>query len=280
MRKAPISMTLYFSGLTIAIIALIYLLTELIEGPNIWALRTMVVLSIANFTFLMVRFKKVSTTQEKTQLELQKLSHISDEIIYYRQHRHDIKNHLIVMYELANSGKVESLIDYAKNLIDKTTHAFVECQTGSNELDVLLYSKIDIARETGIDIQIDLDCTLQLSPKRTIDLISIFSNIIDNAIEATLAIEVASERTIQISLTEDPINATIVITNSFSPRKLIEPDRVFEKGYSTKMESGNQGLGLSIVSRIVKSLEGDIHLEIFNGIFFQLKINLPKHNLS
>jgi sensor histidine kinase regulating citrate/malate metabolism len=280
MKKAPLSMTVYFSALLLLILLSLYIFAELVDGVNIWAFRTIAFLSFGNVLFLIVRFKKVNQVYENTHLELQKLSHLSEEIIYYRQHRHDIKNHLIVMYELANAGKIESLTEYAKNLLDKTSHALIECQTGSNEIDVLLYSKLDIARETGIDFQISTTCKLSLSSKRTLDMISILSNIIDNAIEATLTIEVASERQVQITITEDPLSANFVITNSFSPRRLIEPNRVFEKGYSTKKELGNQGLGLSIVSRIVKTLDGDITLDIFNGVFFQLKIMIPKHNLS
>jgi hypothetical protein len=39
------------------------------------------------------------------------------------------------------------------------------------------------------------------------------------------------------------------------------------------------GLGLGIIRKIVSKYNGNIEIEIFNELFYQVKIEIPKHTL-
>lgn len=270
---------LYYFYLSLLIVIAMYLVLEWQQVEHILWLRAMM-LTLVISTWLITRaLKKLKHLHLACHQDLQKLRYIEEEIVHYRQHRHDIKNHMIVMYELAHAGQDEALLSYAKTLIDQTSHALVELKTGTIELDVLLYSKLEIARLNGIDMQLDLSCQIDMEGKSVVNMVSLFSNLIDNAIEATLAIEIPHERYVGLTLTEDPLDLVLTITNSFSPRQGMDTSKIFKRGYTSKEDKGNHGMGLTIVRSLVKKLKGEIQLKIFNGVFFQLTVSIPKHLL-
>ncbi len=79
---------------------------------------------------------------EKSQLELLKFKYLENDLKAYRQHRHDMKNHLTVIYELVKNKKYNDLEVYTKEYMDKSNHKLQALESGSDEVDVLLYHKV------------------------------------------------------------------------------------------------------------------------------------------
>lgn len=279
MKKPPLDFTLYFSGLLLLILSLSALLMTLARWENLLAIRFILLGLLINTVFLMYRFYTLKRQSDTTLFEFQKLKYIEEEIHLYRQYRHDHKNHMIVLNELAETARLNEIKLYTKGLIDQDNSAHFDFSTGVLELDVLLYAKLQRARDMGIDMRFNIQCSLQTHAKNIIDIVSILSNVIDNAQQATLAIDVPKERMMQLTINETPLSCEMTLTNSFSPTHPIAIQKIFDRGYSTKKDQGNQGLGLTIVRKLVKKLGGNISLNVYNGIFFQLKISLPKHLL-
>ncbi len=287
MKKPPFDLTLYFSSLTLLILGLAYLYTDLINLDPWLFSRLLTIGILANTGFLMVRFFVVKRHHDHVLLELQKLRYVAEEIHTYRQYRHDHKNHMLVINDLAEHSdtmpeveRLEAIRQYSAALLDQDNSTYFDFRTGVVALDLLLFAKLQRAREHNIEMTIDIKATLKAKSKHTLTLVSILSNLLDNAYEATRQIEQIEDKLIQVTLTETPLDTWITVTNTFSPAQPLAVQKVFDSGYSTKKDQGNQGLGLTIVRKLVKRLGGTLSLNVFNERFFQLKIELPKHLLN
>ena len=114
------------------------------ELRRIMILPVLITVFLVTNLFLMYLLKKVfilNRKHEKLALELLKYQYLENDLKMYRQHRHDMKNHLTVIYELVNSQKYDDLKEYTKQYIDKTTNKLRAINTGTDEVDVLIYHK-------------------------------------------------------------------------------------------------------------------------------------------
>lgn len=287
MKKPTFDITLYLSALILLILGLLYLYTDL-SNHNTVAYSKLVILGIlVVIVFLMACYFYIKRRHDTLLLDLQKLRYVAEEIHTYRQYRHDHKNHMIVINDLAEHAqdmseaeRLEAIRAYSAGLLDQDNSTYFDFRTGVIALDLLLFSKLQFARENQVEMTIDIKAPMKAKSKHIITLVSILSNLLDNAYEATAQVEVASDRLIQVTFSQTPIDAIITVTNTFSDKQPLAIQRVFDTGYSTKKDQGNQGLGLTIVRKLVKRLEGNLQLNVFNERFFQLKVELPKHHLN
>ncbi|MCH4887328.1 GHKL domain-containing protein [Acidaminobacter sp. JC074] len=230
--------------------------------------------------FLLFLLKKVfilNRKHEKIELELLKYQYLESDLKMYRQHRHDMKNHLMVIYELVQNNKYDELEDYTKQYIDSTDKKLRRINTGADELDVLIYNKLDTAKDHQIETDYHCTTELTIAHHAVIDIVSIFSNLLDNAIEANKKISKESERMISININEDQLDYVFVITNAFIQED--NPSKFGLDGFTTKSDTKNHGLGLGIITKLVDKYKGHLSIEVFNEKFFQVIIEMPKHTL-
>ncbi len=115
-----------------------------------------------------------------------------------RSFRHDIKNHITVIKELLQAGKLEQAVSYIEDMDDMAEQMSFPCSTNNPVVDILVGNKLGIAKSMGINA----DCHLQLpSPcgLRDIDLCIVLSNALDNAIHACKNQEEGTEKYILVS---------------------------------------------------------------------------------
>lgn len=105
-----------------------------------------------------------------------------------RAFRHDIKNHLSVLDGLLKAGETERAGAYLQKLEAITSELSFPFKTGIIAVDILLGSKLELARKNAIEVS----CSV-LFPKNCIvddfDLCVIFSNALDNAVNACVKTE-------------------------------------------------------------------------------------------
>jgi two-component system, LytTR family, sensor histidine kinase AgrC len=201
-----------------------------------------------------------------------KFGHIEEQSRIHQRHKHDLLNHLNILGVLAHEEKWSDLKRYLSDYITDINNVPISIDTGLKEMDILLYSKINNARKMGIHTT--FKCTALISCKKNrniINLISIFSNLLDNAIEASA---LTKEKSLSIFISEDPLDYSFIIENSCSIDTTLK--EAIQKGISTK--GVGRGQGLNIVKSLVKKLEGNLNPHFANDrLNFQLE--LPKHNL-
>lgn len=217
-----------------------------------------VIIVIISFFLLQKWYQKeVGTTEYTYQKEIKTL------IASVSSLRHDYINHIQVLHGFLHIGEVDQATKYVDSLSkDIQTIESIKMNLDHPGLAILLQTKKLTCQNQQIDIQITVDDN-PFDNIKTIDLINILSNIIDNAIEATM--ELPEElRKITVSCKVDELYYTFSITNA--GRKLPDINQIFKQGYSTKkVEKGRvRGQGLFIVKETINKYNGTITLDTIN----------------
>jgi sensor histidine kinase YesM len=100
-----------------------------------------------------------------------------------RSFRHDIKNHWAVLESLILKEEFYKAQEYLGKLKDVTDKTSFPCSTGNTVINMLLSSKLGLAAQKGIHV----DCTVKIPAESSLDdldLCIVFSNAVDNAINA------------------------------------------------------------------------------------------------
>ncbi len=171
-----------------------------------------------------------------------------------RKLRHDINNHLGVVYAFLENKDLEGDKDYFESLSNKF-HVSNKQFCNNSIVNAVINAKYNFAFINNIDcfFNISIDKVL---PIEDIDLCSIFANTLDNAIEASLKINDPSQRKIAVKARLDKGYFSYNITNSISSNVN------FSKGkyISDKENKKLHGFGIETVSAIVKKYNGIIDI--------------------
>lgn len=176
-----------------------------------------------------------------------------------RRFRHDYKNHMIVISSLLTSGKTDEAAAYANELGEITCENGLSIQTGNMVADALINQKASEAAK--IRIKIDFIGFIPSKCIDDVDLCTILSNIIDNAVEATGKCKSARTITIESNLVKTHLLLTV--SNPCLRVQKYKNGRL----KTTKQDRINHGIGLKNVERIVEKYNGAVLYEQENGMF-------------
>lgn len=167
-----------------------------------------------------------------------------------RIYAHDTKNHLNAIHNLNTNPEID---EYLTKMISDLKNYSSICHSGNHMLDVIINKYVTECEMKKIDFNFDV-CVTNLNYVKNDDLVTILSNALDNAIEAS---EQSSNKT--ISIATDHINTYDVITiiNSCDiPPKTKENDLA-----TTKKNSDIHGLGIKSIRKTLKQYGGDYQWE-------------------
>ncbi|MEU4221744.1 ATP-binding protein [Actinoplanes sp. NPDC026623] len=153
------------------------------------------------------------------------------------------------------TGRVSSLVTSAKQYsqLDRAAHQWIDVHTGLDSTLVMLSHKIG----TGVQVVKEYDRDLPRIPAHPAELNQVWTNIVDNAVQAMNG---AGTLTVKTYRQDDQVVVSIGDTGPGVPEELRK--RVFEPFFTTKAVGEGTGLGLDISYRIVVGGHGgDIVLE-------------------
>ena len=191
-----------------------------------------------------------------------------------RAQQHEYANRIHTISGLVDLGRMDDAKQYLGEIstMDADLAEKLNDKIINQTVTALLLAKVVIAREKGVNLTID--------PKTSLDDISldlnaqitVIGNLLDNALDS-----VAGQTDAQVSLTIEASHSdTKIITVRDNGSGLPEPrpDIVFEDGFSTKSNENttHRGLGLAIVSRLVKQAGGSITCYNNHGAVFVVDI--------
>lgn len=220
----------------------------------------------------------VVTIRDRTEVEglIRELHAINGLTEALRAQEHEYANHLFVITGLIEMGDYEQLASYVAQLSDTPTRLVGELNARIEppQLAALLIATITIATERGVSLVVTDDSHLAQPNYNPQVLVTIVGNLIENAIEAL--VDQANPREIAVTLSDGDGIRILVVDNGPG----VPADRLGEvlvDGYSTKPERRGgmrRGLGLALVSRIVRRLGGDISVSPGPGGRFE--VHLPE----
>lgn len=265
----------YFSAYQMGLVDRNYGTTKM----NPFLLILFIIIIIVGITSIYLFRVIVTLIEKESEYELQQLRYQqmleANELL--RSQKHDYLNNLQVIWGMLALGNIEKTKEYLKNLtddlkIDKLEMSAVE-KIDCTHLSTLFLNKIYKCKDLDIDIKYDIDENVTLKEFNPIDLVRIFSNLIDNAIYAVKTLG-KDQRKINVSiLCQD--KELIFEVHNVAP---VIPDeikgKIFEKGFTTKGSEGS-GMGLFNVKNLIQKYNGKIQLVSENGIGTRFIIRLP-----
>lgn len=194
-----------------------------------------------------------------------------------RAQAHEFSNRLHTIAGLLELGRIEEALrliaessgqhqDLAESLLDRI---------GDPVLSALLLSKVAVAGERAIELQLDDDVlavrgALPLGPQ---ELITVVGNLIDNALDAASAGH-SDRRWVHVSIREDDAELLIRVHDSGPGVDAAHLEQVFREGFSTKARpSGRRrGLGLALVREVVRRHGGEVSVRNQGGALFTVRL--------
>lgn len=198
-----------------------------------------------------------------TQMRLEKQSFQKMEESYNRTReiRHDMKNHILSLKGIAEGGSKEELLNYLEKMTDALEEATYISMSKNSAIDAIINEKMLMAQKNNISTHFDV---VPLNDKSvpSMDICTILSNALDNAIEACVKIENPTERYIDIKITAE--NGIFI---SVSNPSIEAPKKRAGIFISSKKDKENHGLGLKSIKRTVDKHGGDMLVKYENGVF-------------
>lgn len=190
-------------------------------------------------------------------------------LLQMRDAKHNMKNNFVTILAYAEKGDCRKIIDFVNDVLDESG---IKISTLVNSGNIVVDSLIGywyvVAKQMNIKFTIDVNIPMML-PFKGADLSLILGNILENAVEA--ASKEASDKYIHIRMKYDKNNLLIFVVNNYNGKLIKTKDKKLK---STKIDSGNHGIGLSSVERVVSKYHGVLAIDDSTPKRFLIRIVL------
>lgn len=256
-------------GYASAAIQLMY--EDLPKEPQWFNLNYVIIASSLAITLLLISIfyvqklydflQKVAETERKlNQLQKTYYQGLLDKEEETRRYRHDMHNHLLYIGELAKSENAGQTAEYVESLEEKWNKISKKhYETGNMTLNILLNHYLTDLEGVKISVVGMLKRELAIEE---VDLCTIFSNLIQNAVEELKGQE-GDERFFSLEIRQGRENTSITLRNS--AKILVNQN---EELKTDKKDKRNHGIGLKNVEEMVKHYSGEFSWEA-NGEEFK-----------
>lgn len=165
--------------------------------------------------------------------------------------RHDYRNHIQVLKSYALADNKEAVLRYLDDLGADLNTVDTVVKTGNTMADAILNSKISLAKSKGINVIVSANIPLALK-MTDVDLCIIIGNLMDNAIEANMALP-EEERMIRVYMDMKNTQLYISVTNRSKGKKQKQSN-----GRFLSSKGSDHGFGLVRIDNVVERYGGYI----------------------
>lgn len=180
---------------------------------------------------------------------------IIDNYSNIRKFKHDIKGHLALVNELINSKNYDEANVYIGNMSEAITGKDIY-----NTNNIYISSILNSFDQSFIDNKIEFDLSYYIISDlkmNSMDICSLFYNLILNAVEANLKIE--DKRFIKLYIANIKNNVLIKIVNPVDENFNLD---IIKENKTTKEDKENHGFGLITINNIISKYNGNIDYSI------------------
>ncbi|MEE0451263.1 sensor histidine kinase [Peptacetobacter sp.] len=208
--------------------------------------------------------------KEKLNMQYQYYNSMQKNYSKVREIYHDMNNHIMCIEKL-NSMDRKKYINEIKEKLEDVKNNF---HTNNLILDIILMEKEEICKEYNINLYVDLNLKKCDFIEMT-DICTIFSNLLDNAIEASKNIE--DEENKKIFIKDTIVNKFYLIKIENNKKNIIikKENRII----TSKKDDFLHGLGLQSVRNAVEKYNGNMDINDSENVF-EIIIYIPLVQIS
>jgi len=174
--------------------------------------------------------------------------------------KHDLQNHLSVIFGLVKQNKNEECTEYLEEIYSLLSPDRAIAKSGNVVIDSIINFKLyELARnKTKITVNLKIPSEISIP---SFDIATIIGNLVDNAIEGTMTIN--ENRFITVSITQSKGMLRLKVQNSFDG--VIKRDG--KKIFSRKRGFATIGTGMERVLKVIRTYDGLLEYDVHNNIF-------------
>lgn len=173
--------------------------------------------------------------------------------------RHDMKNHFLVLQQIARQENYEKIQGYLDNLNDSLEPGQTFVATGNAFIDSMINLKLNHAMKQGAQLELDIKIPQDLFVGQK-DICIVLGNLLDNALRALEDCE--ADKRLFLQMREVQGMLTIQIKNSYTNQV-----KKAGKFFRTTKKGEGHGLGLKIIEQIVRDYQGELDFKTDNDFF-------------
>lgn len=239
-------------------------------------------LSLALFSFLallwaiavLAKQQKLKQQNLYTEMNQNYYESMRQQHFEIRRLKHDLSNHLHTLSLLPENEKE----GYIARLLESPAFTQRMDYCGDTTVNAVLSIKNSLVQENGISLTLKLDIPEEL-PFEKSDICVLFANALDNAIESCLKFP-GEERFIELTARHQKGMLALSLKNPTTNSDIVlsEAERRKSSGRflpSTKSDKKHHGYGLRSMHAIVKQYQGNLEINVSNGVF-ELFLYLPE----
>ena len=211
--------------------------------------------------------KENALLQQQSEMQLEVYSDLQQRYQNSMRTIHDAKRHVRALESLIQSDHLAEAQQYKESLFQKLNELQPSIQCDNPLLSAILNHVFLKAEQRHITLKMDLQGEEQLSMLAGVDLTTIASNLLDNAVDAVSELP-EEQRYIHFAVAFQMGEIMIHVEN---PTK---NDLKREGNTIVSTKEGHLGLGLKNVEMVVKKYKGDFKTDVKDGNFV-VAITIP-----
>ena len=195
----------------------------------------------------------------QTEMQKKEYNAILDKVSAAQIYRHDMRHHIQALYTMLHENKPVEAEKYLGKLSDKINDTAIEQFCENYVVNAILSYYINKAREVGIQVICKANIPTELKIEE-MELVTLFSNMLENAVTACESIPDPTARTISIVCRESLGQLHIQITNSYTG------EIKFDGEYPVSQRE-DHGFGTRSIAAIAQKHEGIFSFTAQGGQF-------------
>ena len=212
------------------------------------------------------RLRKTQQEQEHISLEnkLLKMNYQAAEESYESNAKlyHDMRNHFSLLQSYLAEGNIAQAQEYLQKLGGNSPATSIEKRTGVEAIDYILSQKAAKAENLGIAMEIHAEYPKECSID-PVDLCTVLTNLLDNAIEACGQLPEEMERKIELTIRRIHQFIIIRLSNSAAAEPVIKNGKLI----TSKQDKAHHGWGLKSVKSAVEKYQGTMEYKYEDHLF-------------
>lgn len=274
--RSSVRWTFFSSFIVLSFLFTLYYRSQISDSNSLFLPSIMLMVSVFLY-YLIIQLQNYDSSLSEAQLSLTEYQHqllrYKENLDHYeslRKINHDTKNELLYLRSLLKEGNHQRAIHYLDLMFDKRDARRPEIRTNHPVVDLVLQQKLSAATNQSVSLQLIFP-DLSGFPLSEDDIVVLFSNLLDNCIEACTRLQ-HTDKTAVFVIKDMPKEWIICTTNPIEHTPTIKNGTIQQ---TTKEEPTLHGIGLFNIKKIISSYGGDDLITCKDGSFKHF-VTIPK----